>query len=62
MCFFQWHEFLLFAGLMLVDMAVLAVLAVRYKYVDYTDAEKSDKRAMAEKEVRRNSLTIEALQ
>ncbi len=33
----QAHEFFLFAGLMFLDMAGLMWLAIRYKYVDYTD-------------------------
>ena len=32
----QSHEFLLFAFLMLLDMAVLAFMAIRYEYVDFT--------------------------
>jgi hypothetical protein len=37
----QAHEFFLFASLMVVDMALLAWMATRYKYVNYTSAEKS---------------------
>ena len=33
---FQSHEFLLFSFLMLLDMAVLAFMAIRYEYVDFT--------------------------
>ena len=32
----QSHEFLLFSFLMLLDMAVLAFMAIRYEYVDFT--------------------------
>lgn len=32
----QSHEFLLFAFLMLLDMGVLAFMAIRYEYVDFT--------------------------
>ena len=34
--YFQSHEFLLFAFLMLLDMGVLAFMAIRYEYVDFT--------------------------
>ncbi|KAG0728410.1 Solute carrier family 15 member 1 [Chionoecetes opilio] len=37
----QSMEFFLFAGLMFVDMILFAALAVRYKYVDEIEAEKS---------------------
>ena len=33
---FQSHEFMLFSFLMLLDMAVLAFMAIRYEYVDFT--------------------------
>ena len=36
---FQAWEFLLFAGLMFLDMAILAWMATRYEYVDYTQVE-----------------------
>ncbi len=32
----QAYEFFLFAGLMLVDMAILTYMACRYEYVDFT--------------------------
>ncbi len=35
----QAYEFFLFAGLMFLDMFVLMLLAMRYKYVDYTNVE-----------------------
>ena len=34
--YLQSHEFLLFSFLMLLDMAVLAFMAIRYEYVDFT--------------------------
>jgi hypothetical protein len=34
-CFsFQANEFFLFAGLMLVDMGIFALMAMKYKYVE----------------------------
>ena len=38
---FQSHEFLLFAFLMLLDMAVLAFMAIRYEYVDFTSGDRN---------------------
>lgn len=38
--FLQEELAFLFAGLMFVDMLLLAWMASRYKYVDYTTAEK----------------------
>ena len=38
--FFQWQLAFLFAGLMFVDMLLLAWMASRYTYVDYTKKEK----------------------
>ena len=35
----QAHEFFLFASLMIIDMFILAFMATRYTYVDYTTGE-----------------------
>ena len=37
--FFQSYEFLLFCGLMFIDMLVFALMAKFYKYVDVPDQE-----------------------
>ena len=34
----QWHEFLTFASIMVLDALILVFLAIRYKYVDYTSS------------------------
>ncbi|XP_021917359.1 peptide transporter family 1 isoform X3 [Zootermopsis nevadensis] len=38
----QAHEFFLFAGLMLVDMAIFSLMAMKYKYVEVPKAEDED--------------------
>jgi hypothetical protein len=38
---FQAHEFFFFAALLLADMAVLAFMATRYEYVDFTTGNSS---------------------
>lgn len=35
MFIFQWKEFFLFAGLMMLDMFIFTSMAFRYKYVEY---------------------------
>ena len=37
----QVKSCILFAGLMVIDMALLAFMATRYKYVNFTNQEKS---------------------
>ena len=39
MVFEQAYEFFLFAGVMILDMILLAWMATGYKYVDYTTGE-----------------------
>lgn len=34
----QWHEFLTFASIMVLDALILVWLAIRYKYVDYSSS------------------------
>lgn len=42
MFLFQAYESFLYAGLMLVDMAVFAVMSLYYKYVEVADEEDND--------------------
>jgi hypothetical protein len=41
--FFQANEFFLFAGLMLVDMGIFAIMAMKYKYVEIPEEEDDEK-------------------
>ncbi|KAJ4436487.1 hypothetical protein ANN_16518, partial [Periplaneta americana] len=49
----QAYEFLLFAGLMFVDMAIFAFMAMRYKYVETPREEEEE-----DEEGKRNGLPM----
>lgn len=44
----QAYEFLLFAGLMLLDMAIFVVMAVKYKYVDFSNTNQNAAKQVAD--------------
>ena len=41
--FFQAYEFFIFAGLMFLDMIILAYMATRYNYVDYSSRQNNSR-------------------
>ena len=53
----QWHEFLLFAGVMVLDMFWLMYLSVKYEYVDYTNEDANNDTGKDRSSLRRASIT-----
>lgn len=55
---FQAYEFLLFAGLMFIDMFIFTLMAMRYKYVEPKKAEDDTSKPEDEQEPNGNSIPL----